>query len=179
MYRGGGSLGKHLRRLRQESEQVPLPDALATFCPHIFFFSSSCCQSASVPADATADAPIAATHSDAIDCVAASPVLKAIVLVGVSGSGKTTFASTECCSSVQVCRQFLRRRKNFSRDWKEAQLIKQWLGKDRNIVVDAPHLRRDARLRIVDVIKQSAREQHKSVHISAYVFEPDLEVALS
>ena len=81
-----------------------------------------------------------------------------VVLIGISGCGKSTFVRAHelTRSHAIVARKHLRPRKNFSRDRKEQLVIETRLRERCDVVVDAPHVRRVERARIVDVARQSA-----------------------
>lgn len=98
------------------------------------------------------------------------PCIEVAVLVGLTGCGKSTFARSHFRAFAHVDKAVLRKRKNFSRHWKEEQLIRQFIAQKRNVVVDASHLKLDSRTSILKTIREAALENQLQVKISGFVF---------
>jgi ABC-type glutathione transport system ATPase component len=96
--------------------------------------------------------------------------IEVAILIGSSGSGKTTFAKSVLPSFAYVNKSALRKRKNFSAKWKEEQLVRQFVAQRRSVVVDADHLRSESRRSLSAAVRDAAQQANVIANITAYVF---------
>jgi predicted kinase len=114
------------------------------------------------------------TSIAATSTVAPEVTLEAVVLIGINGCGKSTFASTYFAKHAIVARKFMRPRKNYTRDRKEQLAIETRLRERRNIVVDSSsHIRVAQRERILGVIRNAAKSAGVGVRIVGIAFRND------
>src|SRR5215470_11071615 len=93
--------------------------------------------------------------------------MQAVVLVGLPGSGKSTFFRQRFAAThVHVSRDNFRNARNPSR--RQAALIEEALMAGRDVVVDNTNLRISDRAAITEVARRHGAE------VVAYFFEPDV-----
>lgn len=96
--------------------------------------------------------------------------LEIVVLIGISCSGKTTFARHFFPHHAKVSRKHLRaRRTGASRDDKLVRVLARHLSAHRSVVLDAAHASRRTRLRALESI-QLARPASVALRVVGYVF---------
>jgi predicted kinase len=96
--------------------------------------------------------------------------IEVVVLIGISGSGKSAFATETYGSHAIVARKFMRPRKNFTRDRKEAMVIETRMQEGRNMVIDAPHLRTQEREQLLQTIAAKAELVGVQARVTGVVF---------